>query len=352
MTPSQKIALELIKIALHDDYLPELPNRINWQEVYNVCEQQSVNTITWPAIQKLQKSEILITTSDKMQLLVMKWFGYSSIQEKRFLQYKKTIDELAIWFKANGIDTLILKGLGLSKYYPVPNLRPCGDIDIYLFGDYVKANKQVEHEGIEVNYEEVKHSVFTYNDFTVENHLTLFDVEQSKIERRTESYAVKNKEACILTDDGYYILNENANYLFLLRHLAKHFGDNEGISLRQLVDFGLFAHAEESKIDRKQLENVLKETRLTRINDILVSIAGEVTGWDLNTLIFGSIDQTTQNKVFDEVFNTTRDIVYPKNPIKYLIVKVKMLLDQRWKYALLPESYYSRIKRAFKKNVL
>jgi hypothetical protein len=31
-----------------------------------------------------------------------------------------------------GIDPVLLKGQGIAKYYPVPELRQCGDIDIYV----------------------------------------------------------------------------------------------------------------------------------------------------------------------------------------------------------------------------
>ncbi len=74
----------------------------------------------------------------------------------------------------------------------------------------------------------------------IENHQPLFDIEQSDIERKIESFATKDIESCFMTDDGCYVFNENPNYLFLIRHLAKHFGDNEYINIRQFVDFGLF----------------------------------------------------------------------------------------------------------------
>lgn len=41
---------------------------------------------------------------------------------------------MAAVFAENGIRLLLLKGLGLSRNYPVPAHRECGDIDIYLFG--------------------------------------------------------------------------------------------------------------------------------------------------------------------------------------------------------------------------
>lgn len=77
------------------------------------------------------------------------------------------------------MQTLILKGYGLSRLYPLPSHCPCGDIDIYLrhssdgnwnicdFG-----NNLMENKGIEVDYKSKKHSKFSYNGITVETTTT------------------------------------------------------------------------------------------------------------------------------------------------------------------------------------
>lgn len=58
---------------------------------------------------------------------------------------------------------MVLKGYGLSKNYPVPNHRPCGDMDIYLFGDQEKADKLIAEElGIKIDNSHHHHTVFQF----------------------------------------------------------------------------------------------------------------------------------------------------------------------------------------------
>ena len=42
-----------------------------------------------------------------------------------------TLVSIVMELRKHGIDPVLLKGQGIAKYYPVPELRQCGDIDIY-----------------------------------------------------------------------------------------------------------------------------------------------------------------------------------------------------------------------------
>lgn len=63
----------------------------------------------------------------------------------------------------------LLKGLGLSIYYPRPEHRECGDIDLWL-DNCDKGNRLIEELGIKINYDSEKHAVFHYKGVMVENH--------------------------------------------------------------------------------------------------------------------------------------------------------------------------------------
>lgn len=51
-----------------------------------------------------------------------------------------------------------MKGLGLSIYYPRPEHRECGDIDLWL-NDCDKGNRLIEELGIKINHDSEKHAV-------------------------------------------------------------------------------------------------------------------------------------------------------------------------------------------------
>lgn len=47
-------------------------------------------------------------------------------------QMNMTLQLLVLTLRKAGIEPVLLKGQGLSRYYPTPELRQCGDIDIYV----------------------------------------------------------------------------------------------------------------------------------------------------------------------------------------------------------------------------
>lgn len=71
--------------------------------------------------------------------LRLRWALTAERQEKRYRRQQEKAAKMAAVFAENGIRLLLLKGLGLSRNYPVPAHRECGDIDIYLFGPPTKA---------------------------------------------------------------------------------------------------------------------------------------------------------------------------------------------------------------------
>lgn len=106
----------------------------------------------------------------------MGWIGMATQMESIYAQQKKSMMTLAAWYKQHGISMMVLKGYGLSLNYPVPNHRPSGDIDIYLFGEQERADKQLQEElGIKVDKSH-HHTVFCFQEETVENHYDFLNI--------------------------------------------------------------------------------------------------------------------------------------------------------------------------------
>lgn len=48
--------------------------------------------------------------------------------------YLQAVASLAGFYNAHGYKMMVLKGYACSLNWPRPEHRPCGDIDIWLFG--------------------------------------------------------------------------------------------------------------------------------------------------------------------------------------------------------------------------
>ena len=77
--------------------------------------------------------------------LKLEWIG-EVIQnyEQRYIAYEHALSTLAGFYNAHGFKMMILKGYACSLDWPIPNHRPCGDIDIWQFGQQKEADAALE----------------------------------------------------------------------------------------------------------------------------------------------------------------------------------------------------------------
>lgn len=316
-----------------------LSSQIDWNSLCNLCEYHGISGLCYDGLlEYINKDKYIIVNNKEIKQIFLKWYCQTNALEIAHKERYTTLKALTSYLSNHGVKVMVLKGEPLCQYYPNPNRRPIGDIDIFPFGHYTLVNDLVSRLGISIRYENSKHSVFKFYEAIVENHKSLFDTKHSKIEMRTEEFSKKYLYDSILTKDGFYIPNHNLNYLFLLRHLGKHFGDNVGISFRQLVDLALFLDAERDRIDIKEIHSVIRDVGLVKINDIFIAIASDITGKNLDSFYIESIDFNEKNLVIC-------DIIKSNNISCNGYKKILNLITQRWKYALLPENFSTRIKR-------
>lgn len=182
MNITQTILFELVKLYLHPSYSINIPSDIDWQLVYKEAERQNIIAVTWYSIKKLQEEgKFLIDGNEQKHLLVMRWYGMTNLNHKRFEDYQKTIMHLAQFFSSHDLRMMLMKGYGCSLNYPHPESRPCGDVDIWMFGKQKDADQIVRRElNLEVKDSNDHHSVFQFEEFTVENHGSIQDVNIHK----------------------------------------------------------------------------------------------------------------------------------------------------------------------------
>lgn len=145
---------------------------------------------------------------------------------------------------------MVLKGYACSLDWPKPNHRPCGDIDIWQFGDYKEADAILSSEkGIKIDDLHEHHTIFNWRDFTVENHYDFIDVQHRKSSPVLEmilkelgkdvTHYVELNDTSTGTISKVYLPSPNLHALFLLRHCMEHFASTE-LTLRQLLDWAFF----------------------------------------------------------------------------------------------------------------
>ena len=301
MNQAQQTLIELVSVGIGHRKVYPIPKGVDWQEVFRLAQVQGVAAIVLDGLNTVHDSEFLDESSDKVDLMVqdsmpqmlrLEWIGEVLQYEQRYAVYEKNIRDLATFYQKHGIRMMVLKGFGLSENYPVPNHRPCGDLDIYLFGDQEKADKLIEEElGIKIDNSHHHHSVFQFQGETVENHYDFLNVHVRKSNKRMEA---KLKELCHTdtTESTDIILTTNDpnetnivfpsvefNAIYLLRHCAAHFASTE-MTVRQVLDWGFFMEKHHREIKWDEYIPYIKQEGMYRLYNLLGLFCMSHLGFD------------------------------------------------------------------------
>ncbi len=168
------------------------------------------------------------------------------ISDDLFAEWKKAILQQIIHsmqckhVQANlplSIPYTILKGTSASQYYPHPDLRTMGDIDIITKrDDYQEACNMLLHGGFRETPSHAdngvdRHRTFSKNGVTVENHFYFAMLNDPQKAEYLDSLITNNINES-------HTLPDLINGLVLLEHVNQHMED--GIGLRQIIDWMMF----------------------------------------------------------------------------------------------------------------
>ncbi len=187
------------------------------QYTYEELKKQAIAALPTPYLSN-------ISLSDELR---KEWKSYSIQQVSYYIQYKYTQSNLPI-----RVPYVILKGTSAAQYYPHPEYRTMGDIDIMTRReDFDAASKQLLDNGYRITNELNREITFVKSNVVIELHrrfATLNDPEQAKY---LDDLIIEN-----ITPS--HVLPDLVNGLVLLEHIDQHM--EGGIGLRQIIDWMMF----------------------------------------------------------------------------------------------------------------
>lgn len=329
---------------------------VDWMAVKSLAEKQELSAIVLDGLNRVHGEGVMVkgpsnsalTTGSKLSTLntqlKLEWIGEVLQYEQRYAVYEKNIRDLATFYQKQGIKMMVLKGYGLTLNYPVPNHRPCGDLDIYLFGEQEKADKLVAEElGIKIDNSHHHHTVFLFQGETVENHYDFLNVHVRPSNKRME---VKLKELCHTdTTESTDILNTNGpnetnivfpsvefNAIYLLRHCAAHFASTE-MTVRQVLDWAFFMEKHHREIKWDEYIPYIKQEGMYRFYNLLGLFCMSHLGFDasvFHVLYSDGLFERFSNEILEPEFKDREN----GRLLQSLSVKPRRWWHNRWKNRL------------------
>ena len=303
------------------------PIAVNWTEIKTLAEKQGLSAVILDGIERVSQ-DCQIPLDLKLQ-----WIGEVLQEyEGRYKKYEKVIGDLAGFYNSYGFKMMVLKGYACSLDWPKPEHRPCGDIDIWLFGKQKEADAVIAREkGIDVDYSHHHHTIFNWDDFTVENHYDFINTHRHYSHRGLEKIfkdlGQDDSHYVVVNGEKIYLPSPNLHALFLIRHALNHF-TSIGINLRQVLDWAFFAEKHTNEIDWKWLNGILEKYHMMDFYNCLNAICVEDLGLEgrfFNGVLF---NPEMKEKVLADILNPEYDV---EAGIKNMLKRWK---DNRWKHNL------------------
>ena len=331
MDNTTRVVLDLIHKAVDDCFLidQQLLKQANWSEVMILCSLQGVAGICFDALESMEEA------NRPPKTLLMEWFGQVAFHENLYKQHKVALSHLAQFYAQEGIRMMLLKGYGISLFWPKPEHRPAGDIVCYNFGQQEEADRRLSEKfGIEIDNSHHKHSVSQFENVMVENHYSFLNVHghrsTAEIERILEE-EVKND--LNVNEDreikNMYYPSVRFNSLYLLRHSAEHFASVD-INLRQVLDWGFFVRA--NNVDWEWLICQLDKVGMKQYLAVLNAICVRYLGFDASLFPALDVDEKLVARSMNDILSPEFQKERHKNALSEILYRYRRWNANRWKH--------------------
>ena len=310
-----------------------------WKAIEEMAQSQGIAGIVLDGLAALKayegtnKAGVVLPEKKFM----IQWIGQVlQNYEARNMQQLLVIDSVQKEWAKEGIRTMIMKGQAMGTYYPEPKHRSPGDIDCYLFGDYAKGNEVAKTFADSVDEGWYKHSQIFFGGQMLENHQYFVHTREGKSSKELNQVLVDqlkgdSSEFGLLSTTSALLPPPMFNALFLTYHAMTHFLE-EGLKLKQILDWAMFLKREADKVDWTEFYRQCDKFHLRRFADVMTDIAVHCLGVGLDNPAVGCsspyTEQVLKSTFYDEdyVFSSGQGGWTNRWHI------VRNLWKYRWKY--------------------
>lgn len=292
-----KILLALLKKSLWLHKYEDTTS-IDWTAISKQSQEQGVTSFIYDGT---KNSGIKIP--EEIRQNWKKHVLASALQNERLLIAQDAVIEA---FRQANIAVAVLKGSSAARYYPQPELRALGDIDLLINKCDISAAREILlHEGYKENdHEHDFHISFSKKGVTLELHeqVTVFpDTPGGQAAQEIAKGFIERLDIGSMCGYDFPVLSRTDQAMSLLLHMVRHMFEG-GIGLRQLSDWMVFVAAEGSHF-ADDVCPVLKRCGLLTFAEVSTKACEQYLGLDHACCCWcNSVDEHTCKLFMDSVF--------------------------------------------------
>ncbi len=325
--------LSLVKLGIgHRSVLPDV---IDWQAIKALADKQGLTAIIVDGIEKLPDAK------RPPKEMLLQWIGeVFQSYENRYKLYQQAIAELAGWYNTHKYKMMVLKGYACSINWPKSEHRPCGDIDIWLFGKQKEADAALAasynfHDpSFKIDSSHHHHTVFDWCGFSVENHYDFVNVyvhkSSAQLEKVFKELGEDDSHSVEVLGETVYLPSPNLHALFLIRHMVSHFAAAE-ITLRQVLDWAFFVEKHTKELDWEWIEDMLVKYHMKEFVSCINVICVEDLGFSVDIFPAVQFVPELKERVLEDILDPEYTAAEPEGFFPRVIYKYKRWQGNSWK---------------------
>lgn len=283
--------------------------KIDWRQLYTFASRQALLGFCFDGIERLTKefSEELKQNPMGRDLL-MNWMGAAQQIRRQNVKVNAVAGELYSKFREDGLRCCILKGQGNALMYPNPYSRTPGDIDVWVnasredITDYAKTHFEI---GDDIRFHHLETS---FDGVPVELHFfpgimnnPIYNARLQKWFKRNADLQCSNVVSLPGGIGEIAIPTMAFNVVYQLTHLYHHFFD-EGIGMRQIIDYYYVVNNDELLVIRDTLQRELKYLGLWKFAGAVMYVLIEALGLSEEKMI-APMDEKRGKLLLAEILN-------------------------------------------------
>lgn len=225
----QNLFFELLQVCTGaKDALSKTYSEAEWNNTLVIAQEQAVEGVLLSAMERLPEKQ------RPPQMVLLQWIGSVQMLEANSKKIAEASETVINYFRENGFACNILKGSAVAGYYPQPERRQSGDVDVWVDGgrekiyDFARAfDKDGKLYG--VNYHHIHFHMI--EDVHIEVHIWPSYLSSPLRNWRLHKF-------CNLYRPTMETSMPSLEFdrVFILLHAYQHFCGH-GIGLRQIMDY-------------------------------------------------------------------------------------------------------------------
>lgn len=204
-----------------------------WKECYLFLQKHAIATVA---------SDIIKYIPEEYTNTKLEWKNKIYSNVSFYTRLVKRQEQILTTFQKKHIPVVVLKGTSVARYYPKPQLRTMGDIDLLVRPEYYKQavccllELGCNETTSKIDEERGRHKSFFYVDVEIELHHFF----SSKYMDEDKAEILDSILFDAITENRT-VLPDLENGLVLLAHIEQHL--KGGLGLRQIIDWFMFVRA-------------------------------------------------------------------------------------------------------------